>query len=109
MTTMKKGGSAWQYTESVYGKIGGQEPVSSTDHTIAMKNVAGQNFCGGVKGGRASRRARRASKRGRKGGSLLTNVAIPAVLLYANNNVRFSHKSSKRKGRKMRKTRKYSK
>lgn len=95
----KRGGSVWQYTSAVYGDADKQVATSLGGNEIAANNLSGQNFCGGVKGGRRSR-----GRHNKRGGNILTDVAVPAVLLYANNTVRFG----KNKSRRNRKSRKYS-
>ena len=63
-----RGGSAWQYTTAAYG--GPEHQVTGTGNTIAANNLAGKSFCTG------------GSRKGGKG--VLTDIAVPAVLLYAN-------------------------
>jgi len=67
--TQKRGGSAWQYTEAVYGGPGQQVAVSEHNNQIKANIVGG-----------------RKNKRGGK--STLVDIAVPAALLYANTVVR---------------------
>ena len=83
-----RGGSAWQYTTAAYGDPTHQ--VAGAGNTIAVNNLAGKSFCTG------------GSRKGGKG--VLTDIAVPAVLLYANNV--FKRGKSATKGRKYR-TRRY--
>lgn len=43
MSMPKKGGSAWQYTERIYGGIGDQHPQEGTGNLIATKTGGGRN------------------------------------------------------------------
>ena len=95
--SVRGGVGASEYAEGVYGKAG--EQVVGPDGAIAMK---GGNPMPMLKGG----------SRQKKGGkSVLMDVAVPAVLLYANNNI-YKNKTSKdsKKSRKFsRSTRRYRK
>ena len=82
-----RGGSAWQYTTAAYGGPDGQHSQAGTSNVIAANNLSGKSFCTG------------GSRKGGKG--IITDIAVPAVLLYANNVIR-GKKS--RKFRKMRRT-----
>jgi len=84
--TKKRGGSAWQYTEAVYGAADKQVSNPVFGNEIAAKNLAGQAVTGGT------------TKRG--GNVVLTDIAVPAVLLVANNFTKF------KKGKYAKKTRK---
>jgi hypothetical protein len=91
------GGSAWQFTEAVYGAADKQLSAPQGGNVIAAANMSGKNFCSG--GGKKRRR--------RNGGTgLLAEVAVPAVLLYANNSIKFAKSFKKRNG-KSKRTRRY--
>jgi len=81
---IKKGGSAWQYTQSVYGGPDQQQavgilPNGGTSNLISMNSQSGgglpaltpNEFTGG-------------RRRRRKGGNILSELAVPASLLIAN-------------------------
>lgn len=88
-----RGGSAWQYTQSVYG--GPNEQVSNPAGGNVIASHAQSS--GKIMGGKRNRNRKHA------GSGILTNIAVPAVLLYANNVVKFN--KSQKKGYKGRKTR----
>ena len=85
-----RGGSAWQYTTAAYGGPDGQHSQSGISNTIAANNLGGTSFCTG------------GSRKGGKG--IITDIAVPAVLLYANNVIRGKSGKNSRKFRKMRRT-----
>jgi hypothetical protein len=89
---VKKGGSAWQWTDSVYGSADKQASYPGGGNVIAANNMSGKTVGG------------KRHKRKHAGSGILTNIAVPAVLLYANNIVKFN--KSHKKGNKGRKTRK---
>jgi len=82
------GVGAWSFGEHVYGDAASQSSVEGTSNTIKMisgstyianpDNYADKVVVDGVSGG----------KKTTKGGrGILTDIAIPAVLLYANNSI----------------------
>ena len=86
-TKKARGGSAWQFTTAAYGGPDNQVSQAGHGNVIAANNLSGKGFCTGG---------------ARKGGSgILTDIAVPAVLLYANNVIRGK---KGRKSRKMRRT-----
>jgi hypothetical protein len=87
-----RGGSAWQYTKAVYGAANEQVSDPAGGNVIAANNLSGKTTGG-----------KRHNKRKHAGSGILTNIAVPAVLLYANNVVKFN--KSQKKGYKGRKTR----
>lgn len=79
---MKGGSGAAEYAQSVYGGIGEQHAANNYSNVIAMRGgdaqplAATSSMSPGLIGG---------GKRSKKGGNgLLTNLAVPAVLLIAN-------------------------
>jgi len=85
---MKGGqGGAAGYAEFVYGKADSQHAVSADSNVIAMNNPAGY----AAKGGK---------RRQKKGGSTFVDLAVPAVLLYAQQSSSKPSKSRKTQGRK---------
>ena len=98
--TIKKvrGGSAWQYTASVYGDANTQQAVPGGGNLIATNNVSGGEQNGGA-------------VVATNGGNGFAQVAVPGVLLVANQlkNGRsrlFSRSNKFRRSRKSRKFRK---
>lgn len=82
-----RGGSAWQFTTAAYGGPDNQVTQAGRGNEIAANNLSGKSFSTGGS---------------RKGGNgILTDIAVPAVLLYANNVIRGK---KGRKSRKMRRT-----
>jgi hypothetical protein len=88
-----RGGSAWQYTTAAYGGPEQQVAGAGLGNEIAANNLSGQSFCTGgsalkrggsdiKKGGTALKQGGTALKNG--GSAMLADVAVPAVLLYAN-------------------------
>lgn len=75
-----RGGSNWQYTQAVYGGPTEQVAGSLYGNEIAANNLSGKNFCTGG-----------SAPKGGKG--ILTDIAVPAVLLYANNMIKFKKSS----------------
>ena len=85
-----RGGSAWQYTTAAYGGPDSQHSQGGISNTIAANNLSGKSFCSG------------GSRKGGKG--IITDIAVPAVLLYANTVIRGKSGKKSRKFRKMRRT-----
>lgn len=98
-----RGGSAWQYTTAAYGGPEQQVAGAGRGNEIAANNLSGQSFCAGgsalKKGGSDMKKGGMIPKKGgtslknlknggsslKQGGSaMLADVAVPAVLLYAN-------------------------
>jgi hypothetical protein len=71
-TKKVRGGSAWQYAASVYGNANSQHPIPGSGNLIATNNASGglQNGGGAVVA--------------KNGGNGITQVAVPGVLLIAN-------------------------
>ena len=103
--TMKGGVGAAEYAQSVYGAIGQQHASDNTSNVIAMTSPGG-----GMKGGDAvpfeatsllsPGSVGGGKRRGKKGGNgLLTNLAVPAVLLIANQAMTKRHRSTSSKRR----------
>lgn len=65
----QRGGDSGAWASSVYGSAGNQHAGSG--NLIAMKDLSGVNMCSGG-----------ARRQGGKG--IMTDIAVPAVLLYAN-------------------------
>ena len=95
----KGGNGAASFSTEVYGDMANQHAVSANDNTIAMNNVQGgggdpaaagasvfssatvsntSNIFGGKK-------SKGKKSKGKKGGVGLGEVAVPALLVYANN------------------------
>ena len=70
----RKSGGNYDYTNFVYGNANQQQPIAN-GNTIALQNNP-QNF------NRGGGRQRQSNNRG---GTILTDIAVPGVLLYANN------------------------
>ena len=104
------GVGAWSFGEHVYGNAENQQSVSGTSNVIQTvpgstympnpDNYSYKNVTDGIVGG----------KKTKKGGrGVLTEIAIPAVLLYANNTIGKkikSNKSNKNKTKRIRFSRK---
>lgn len=93
------GVGAWSFGEHVYGSINNQEVVDGPSNTI--KTISGATYMpnpdnypdkvvvdGGIVGGK---------KKQIGGRGILTEVAIPAILLYANNTIGKKTKRNKTK------------
>jgi hypothetical protein len=93
---MSGGAGAADWAISVFGNTDSQQAVAGSN-VIEMKNpeAVAVPVAADVKGGNNN------SKRGGRG--VLTDVAVPALLLYANNT--FKRRKSMKKPRKSRKTR----
>jgi hypothetical protein len=82
------GAGASQYAEYVFGGPDAQKAIGAGSNVIATNDPTGYTPDGGkmpeVKGGS------RKSKRGGKG--MLTDIAVPALLLYANTAVKRTNK-----------------
>lgn len=96
--TIKGGAGAADYAASVYGGIGQQHAANSYSNVIAMKGgeavplEATSTLSPGLVGG--------GKRRGKKGGNgLLTNLAVPAVLLIANQAMTKRRRSTSNKRR----------
>ena len=89
----QQGGNSASWASAVYGSAGNQ--TAGSGNVIAMKDMSGVNMC---TGGNPMR------KSGGKG--LVTDIAVPAVLLYANQAMkpRRSMGSKKRYHRRSRRT-----
>ena len=98
-TKKVRGGSAWQYAASVYGDANAQQAVPGGGNLIATSNVAG----GAQNGG--------AVVATKNGGDGFTQVAVPGVLLVANQmkNGRSRLFSRSKRFRRSRKSRKFRK
>jgi hypothetical protein len=86
-------------------KMYGTEQIRGTDGSIKMN----ENYAVQIKGGAVMPMVTHGGKRGKKGGKgVLTDIAVPAVLLYANTMTKSMNKSSKKKNykNKSRKSRK---
>ena len=122
----QRGGDASTWAGAVYGPAGSQTAIPGSGNLIAAQNLSGVNMCSGgavgiatnaapVMGGSetvvahapvaapASAHVAAPTKGGR---GILTDVAVPAVLLYANN-VMKGRKSYGKKHRKSRRSRKF--
>lgn len=119
----QRGGDASTWAGAVYGQAGSQSAIPGTN-LIAAQNLSGVNMCSGgavgiatnaapVMGGNAAVVAHApvaapahvaAPTKGGRG--ILTDVAVPAVLLYANNAMK-GRKSYGKKHRKSRRSRKF--
>jgi len=120
----QRGGDASTWAGAVYGQAGSQSAMPGTN-LIAAHNLSGVNMCSGgkvgistnttpVMGGNAAVVAHTpvaapasvhaAPTKGGRG--ILTDVAVPAVLLYANNAMK-GRKSCGKKHRKSRRSRKF--
>ena len=94
---IKGGAGAAEYAQSVYGGIGQQQPANNYSNVIAMRGgdampvATTTSMSPGLVGG---------SKRSKKGGNgLLTNLAVPAVLLIANQAMTKRRRSTSHKRR----------
>ena len=101
-TKKVRGGSAWQYAASVYGDSNAQQAVPGGGNLIATNIVSGGAENGAQNGGAVV---------ATNGGNGFTQVAVPGVLLVANQlkNGRsplFSRSNKFRRSRKSRKFRK---
>lgn len=95
----QRGGDAASWAGAVYGQAGAQIAAPGGGNVIAAQNLAGVNMCSGggsiadnaapFKGGNSTAIARPPT--GGKG--ILTDVAVPAVLVYANNVFKGKNKS----------------
>lgn len=115
----QRGGDASTWAGAVYGQAGSQTAIPGTN-LIAAQNLSGVNMCSGgavgiaanaapVMGGSATvvAHAPAPAAAPTKGGrGILTDVAVPAVLLYANNAMK-GRKSYGKKHRKSRRSRKF--
>lgn len=102
----QRGGDAAAWTGAVYGPADAQTSTPGYGNLIAANNLSGVNMCTGgvaanaaaVTGGGRSHRRRRQQKQGGKG--VLMDVAVPAVLLYANQMVRPRRKTMHKRHKK---------
>jgi len=114
-------GGATGWAQSVYGGIGQQHQVAGNNHEIAMNpQTGGANLplspseVGGSAGSDIVAAPTTANVPVSVGGGIITDVAVPAVLLYARDSIRkrnvigfpkISMKKSRRHRRSYRKTR----
>jgi hypothetical protein len=99
---MSGGAGAADWAISVFGNTDSQQAVAGSN-VIEMKNpeAVAVPVAADVKGGNNNNNNRNNSRRGGRG--VLTDVAVPALLLYANNT--FKRRKSIKKSRKSRKSR----
>lgn len=113
----KRGGDASAWAGAVYGQAGAQTALAGSGNVIAANNLSGVNMCSGgiaanaspiiggsatpivaVKGPSTAQNVtggrRRQQQKGGKG--VLMDVAVPAVLLYANQVIKRRKTNNKR-------------
>jgi hypothetical protein len=94
-----KGGDASHHAIAVYGDAGQQNSVGAGSNVIAQNSVENKVEVPVVKGGNKEKYNEVALEQEGGGKGLITDLAVPAVLLYANQLVSKKSKKSEKKRR----------